>query len=173
MNGASRAPVIGFFGLLSDWVDVDYIAAVAKARPNWTIELLGRVDTDIRALDGLANVQFKSAVPFSELPAAARGFDVGLIPFRINALTRAVNPLKLLEYFAMGLPVVSTNLPEVARFQPAALIAETPEHAVSTIESILSSESDEKREARMRIARANSWERRAEDLVGWMQSCTK
>jgi len=169
----SHEPVIGFFGLLSDWVDVEYIAGIAKARPDWTIELLGRIDTDISALKGTGNIRFRNAVPFSELPIAASNFDVGLIPFRVNQLTRAVNPLKLLEYFAMGLPVVSTNLPEVARFRPAAVIAETPELAVGAIESILASESDERRRSRIQIASDNSWARRANDLVAWIESCPR
>ncbi|HEV7716527.1 MAG TPA: glycosyltransferase, partial [Steroidobacteraceae bacterium] len=101
------APVIGFFGLLSDWVNVDYIARLAQLRPAWTFEMLGRIDTDVTVLSSLPNVKFTKPVPFAQLPAAASSFDVALIPFRINDLTLAVNPLKLLEYFAMGLPVVS------------------------------------------------------------------
>ncbi len=173
-RAAQRAssPVIGFFGMLSDWVDVDYIAELARLRPDWTLELLGRVDTDVTRLQSLANVRFRKAVPFSELPAAAASFDVALIPFRINDLTRAVNPLKLLEYFALGLPVVSTRLPEVERFQPEAVIADTPEQAARAIELILSCESDSKRNARVRIAAENSWARRAQDLVTWIESCS-
>ncbi len=152
---------------------VDYIARLAQLRPQWTIELLGRVDTDASVLNGLPNVKFTPPVPFAQLPKAASNFDVALIPFRINDLTRAVNPLKLLEYFAMGLPVVSTRLPEVERFQPDAVIADTAEDAAAAIDAILATDSDQKREHRVRIAADNSWGRRAQDLVTWIDSFSR
>ena len=110
-------PVIGFFGAISPWVDLDLIAGIAQSRPSWSIVLIGPADVDVERLRALPNVHLLGKVPYSDLPRFAGGFDVGLIPFVINELTVSVNPLKLLEYFACGLPVVSADMPEVRRFR--------------------------------------------------------
>src|SRR2546427_6671811 len=109
-------PVIGFFGLLADWVDLELVRMVAVARPDWSVVLIGKATTDLRPLRGLANVHLLGQKPYSTLPHYCRGFDVGIIPFRKNDLTVRANPLKLREYLAAGLPVVSAPPPGVARF---------------------------------------------------------
>ncbi len=109
-------PRLGFFGLLRDWVDLDLLAEVARRRPDWHVVLLGDSTVDLAPYRQLANMHFLGPKPYADLPAFCRGFEVGLIPFKLNALTRAVNPIKLREYLAAGLPVVSTPLPEVERY---------------------------------------------------------
>lgn len=108
-------PVIGFFGLIADWVDLDLLRRLALARPDWSLALLGKVDTDPEPLLGLDNVHLFGRRPYDELPGWCKGFDVAVLPFAINELTLAANPLKLREYLAAGLPVVATPIPEVER----------------------------------------------------------
>lgn len=110
-------PRLGFFGLIRDWVDLDLLAEVARRRPGWHIVMLGDSTVDLTPYRALANMHFLGRKPYEHLPAYCRQFDVGLIPFRINALTRAVNPIKLREYLAAGLPVVSTPLPEAKLYE--------------------------------------------------------
>jgi len=62
---------------------------------------------------------------------------VGLIPFKLNELTVAVNPIKLREYLAAGLPVVATPLPEVALYKELVAIADGAEAFAAAIESVL------------------------------------
>src|SRR5262249_39071362 len=106
-------PVVGFFGLISEWVDQDLIADLSEHFPDVSFVLLGRSDVSLQPLAGRRNVRHLGFVPYAELPRYARYFDVGLIPFVLNRLTRAVNPVKLMEYLALGLPVLSTRLPEL------------------------------------------------------------
>jgi glycosyltransferase involved in cell wall biosynthesis len=107
-------PVLGFFGLVgADWVDVGLLARVADRFPGGSLVVLGLVATDVSALGGRPNVHLLGPVPYAELPAYCKGFDVALIPFRLNAVTLHSNPLKAREYLAAGLPVVSTAIPEV------------------------------------------------------------
>ena len=54
--------------------------------------------------------------PYAEMPAYVRDFDVGMIPFRVDPMTRAVDPVKIYEYFSLGKPVVARPLPELSRF---------------------------------------------------------
>ena len=81
------------------------------------IVLIGaaRIHTD--AVEGLANVRLLGRKPFAELPAYLAHTVVALIPFELNDLTRAINPIKLREYLAAGVPVVTTALPELLLFR--------------------------------------------------------
>jgi glycosyltransferase involved in cell wall biosynthesis len=106
-------PVIGFFGLIADWVDVDLMANVAERFSTGSLVALGKVTTDVSALERTPNVHLLGRKPYRALPAYCKGFDVALMPFRINELTLNANPLKAREYLAAGLQVVSTAIPEV------------------------------------------------------------
>jgi glycosyltransferase involved in cell wall biosynthesis len=106
-------PIIGFFGLIADWVDVELMARVAEHFATGSLVVLGKATTDVSVLQRLPNVHLPGRVPYADLPAYCKGFDVALNPFRISQLTLNANPLKVREYLAAGLPVVSTAIPEV------------------------------------------------------------
>ena len=106
-------PVIGFFGLIADWVDLELMAEVAQHFSHGSMVLLGKATTDTSVLEQVPNVHLLGRQPYASLPAYCKGFDVALMPFRINELTLNANPLKVREYLAAGLPVVSTAIPEV------------------------------------------------------------
>ena len=108
-------PIIGFWGLIADWVDLQLIRHVADAFSGGTVVLLGNSTTDMKPLDGARNIRFLGRKPYADLPRYAKAFDVALMPFKVNELTLAANPLKVREYLAAGLPVVSTAIPEVER----------------------------------------------------------
>lgn len=110
-------PIIGFHGLLADWVDYELIKKIAEHFKNGSVVLIGKIAVDaerkIKILDGIANIHFLGRKPYADLPSYCKGFDVALNPFTINELTLAANPLKVREYLAAGLQVVSTDIPEV------------------------------------------------------------
>lgn len=162
-------PVIGFFGLLADWVDLDMIGALARARPEWSFALVGKVQTDLHAVRGLPNVHLLGQQPYAALPHYCRGFDVGLIPFRMNELTLRVNPLKLREYLAAGLPVVSTPLPEVVRYQDVVHIAINRDGFLREIEAALKERSIEQDRRRVEMMRSEGWEARVEEMSTLVQ----
>ena len=110
-------PVIGFWGLIHEWIDIELIAEVAAQRPQWSFVLIGKSGVDCSVLKQLPNVHLLGARSYDTLPAFAKGFTVGMMPFRINRLTDNVNPIKLREYLAAGLPVVSTPLREAKTYQ--------------------------------------------------------
>lgn len=156
-------PVIGFFGLIADWVDLDLMAHVARSFPNASLVLVGKASTDTSALERLPNVHFLGRKPYSELPGYCKGFDVALMPFRINELTLNANPLKVREYLAAGLQVVSTPIPEV-EVLGLCRIASGPEAFVREIEAALA-ESPGPSAERSEAVRNESWESRLE-VVG-------
>jgi len=110
-------PIIGFHGLIADWVDIELIKKIASHFSKGSVVLVGKTTLDaeekVKTLDGVSNVHRLGRKPYSELPAYCAAFDVAINPFEINELTLAANPLKVREYLAAGLPVVSTDIPEV------------------------------------------------------------
>ena len=157
-------PIVGFFGVLAEWVDLALIRALAAARPDWSIVLVGKATTDLRPLRGQPNVHLLGHKPYRALPGYCRGFDVGIIPFVRDELTIRANPLKLREYLAAGLPVVSTPLPEVARYDGLVHLADGPAAFIAGIESALRERSEAMGRRRLDAMRAEAWEARVETI---------
>lgn len=133
---ALPGPVLGYFGLIADYVDLDLIAEAAAARPAWTFVLIGDIRVDVSALAALANVKLPGRRSYESLPAYCAAFDAGLIPFRRGRLAHAVNPIKLREYLAAGLPVISSPLPAVADYRPAVQFASTAGEFIAAVEQL-------------------------------------
>ncbi len=106
-------PILGFFGLIQDWVDLVLLRRLAERFPEAHVVLVGRSMIDLGPVQGVPNLHILGQKAYQELPAYCQAFSIGLIPFVLNELTDAVNPIKLREYLSAGLPVVSTALPEV------------------------------------------------------------
>ncbi len=151
---------LGFFGLIRDWVDIELLAKVAEKRPKWNFVIIGDNDSsiDIKKYATLSNIHFLGRKPYSELPSYCRYLDVGLIPFKINDLTYAVNPIKLREYLSAGLPVVSTPMPEVMLYKDLVEIADSPESFEKAIERCLEKGSTQQKIARMEAMANETWE---------------
>ena len=162
-------PRIGFFGLIRDWLDLDLLAAVARRRCDWHFVFIGDSMADLSRCRGLANVHFLGRRRYEDLPAYCKQFDVGLIPFKINELTRAVNPIKLREYLAAGLPVVSTPLPEVLYYRPLVRVADTAEGMVAAVESALA-ESPCCRRARSQLVSGETWPEKLDRICRKLQA---
>jgi len=160
-------PRFGFFGLIRDWVDIGLLASIARKRPDWHFVIIGDADSsvDLSNYRTLSNMHFLGRQPYAELPAYCRHFDVGLIPFKVNDLTYAVNPIKLREYLSAGLPVVSTPMPEVKLYDHLVEIAETADDFERSIEICLkSTETD--RAVRLDAMAKETWEAKLEKING-------
>ncbi|MBN2212138.1 MAG: glycosyltransferase [Sedimentisphaerales bacterium] len=157
-------PRLGFFGLIRDWVNVDLLAQIARQCPDWHFVLLGDSTVDLAPYRGLANMHFLGRKSYQELPGYCRYFDVGLIPFQVNQLTHAVNPIKLREYLAAGLPVVSTPMPEVMRYNHLIHIANTPETFIAALETCLTEDADG-RERRCQAMAHETWPDKLEQIT--------
>jgi glycosyltransferase involved in cell wall biosynthesis len=155
-------PVIGYFGLMAeDWIDIDLMVHVAKHFSSGSMVLLGKVTTDLSRLTALPNVHLLGRKPFDTLPAYCKAFDVAMNPFPINEVTLSSNPLKVREYLAAGLPVVSTRIPEVEVIKEAR-IADSKEDFVKAIERELQHPGPSA--ARSESMRGESWEAKVDEV---------
>lgn len=156
-------PIIGYFGLMADdWIDIPLMAAVAKHFSHGSMVLLGKVTTDISALTSLPNVHVLGRKPFADLPGYSKAFDVAINPFPINETTLNANPLKVREYLAAGLPVVSSRIPEVEVLGDLVHIADDSAGFIGAIEKCL--EDPGPKPARSESMKNESWEGKVEEI---------
>ncbi len=153
-----KKPVIGFFGLISEWIDLDLIYECVKYYPEYSFVLVGKSTRDLSRFLDCKNFTYLGAVDYEVLPKYASVFDVGLIPFELNEITIPANPLKLLEYFSMGIPVVSSNLPEAKKNSDLAFIAKDKTEFIKMIKLAVEDNAAEKNQKRVRKAAGFSWE---------------
>ena len=170
---ALPGPRIVFTGaVVATKLDLELLEGVARARPNWSIALVGPVGagdprTDISALERLSNVHLLGSRPYAELPAVLRAADAALVPYAINDLTRSVFPMKVYEYLAAGLPVVTTPLPALAETTGVVVAADAPA-TVAAVERALAEDGPAARRARSAAVRENSWEARLEEIDSYL-----
>jgi len=107
-------PRLGFYGVFDERLDFELIEAIASARPDWQLVLVGPVvKIDPATLPTLPNVHYLGQRPYDELPEFLAGWDVCLLPFALNEATRYISPTKTLEYMAAGKAIVSTPIRDV------------------------------------------------------------
>lgn len=166
-RAAGSKPRLGYIGALAPWFDFDAVADLARERPQWEIVLVGPllsgVEKRLEETTALPNVFQLPAVSYDKLPGILAQFTLGLIPFRYNELTRGVNPNKMYEYLACGLPVVSTRFSsEVEKFPLVVRAVDPGPGWVAACDELVEAVSDSERAAEIserarRIARDNDW----------------
>lgn len=154
-------PVIGFFGLVADWIDLALVRRVADAFPRASVALIGKVATSTSPLAGAPNVHLLGRKPYAELPAYCKGFSVALTPFVENELALNANPLKAREYVAAGLPNVCTDLPEL-RAIPGCVVARGGDAFVAAVGAALAVGGPDP--ARSALVKGEGWEAKVEEL---------
>jgi len=164
-NVAGDKPCIGFHGAVAEWIDVEMLAEVAKLRPEFEFKLIGPVSTDIQKLQVLPNVCLHGAAPYEEIPQYISEFDVGILPFKINTLTHAVRPLKLIEYLAMEKPVVATPLEEIQGWS-GVFFADIPQTFAEQLDrALLKKDSVSSDKDIQKFVFSASWEKTAKPLI--------
>ena len=142
--GPRPAKVAGFMGALAEWVDYDLLAGVVEQMPDWQFVLVGDVhDRRARRLRRYSNVRMTGLLPHEEALRAASAFTVGLIPFEDSVTTATVDPVKLYEYVALGLPVVARDLRQMREFAAHASLASTSAEFVDAIRAAAGSSPSE------------------------------
>ena len=155
-------PVACYYGALASWFDYELVKAVA-ASGRWSVVLFGiRYDDSFgRAMHGEEGIFFLGSRDYTQLRDYARLCDVMMIPFLLNEITRATNPVKLFEYMALHKPIVATDMDECRRYR-SVLIGRSRAEFLAQLERALSLREDETYLTLLDSeARANDWSAKA------------
>jgi glycosyltransferase involved in cell wall biosynthesis len=150
-------PIIGMFGMLDGRrMHYDLVLHLARRHRDWSIALVGRCMPNLNKelLDAEPNIHFFGMQPVDALPGFCKGFDVCMIPYRLNQFTEAIMPLKLTEYLATGKPCVSTELPAAKVFKDVIHVADSIESFEQGVIAALKQDTGQQR----RIERANEFD---------------
>ena len=112
---AIARPRVLYVGALGEWFDTELLRAMAERMPDVSFVIVGPKRRSLHEIEGVSNILLLGPQPYTSIPGYMQHCDVAIIPFTASALSRAVNPIKLYEYLAAGVPVVCSDLPEVTR----------------------------------------------------------
>lgn len=156
---------IGFVGVIEHWLDIELVKYILDNMPQVRFSFIGPVNCDVSSVSDSNRVSFFGRKPYEELRELTKSFDMCIIPFKVNALTTNVNPVKLYEYLATGKPVLSTNLPEVLKYKNVVYCADSKEEMVHCIERALVEHNPQQYAQRVAVAEENSWRHRAKQIL--------
>jgi len=161
-------PRVGYVGALNDKVDYALLRDLARARPDWSVVLVGpwavREDASSFDLRREANVHFLGKKDVALVPHYVKGLDICLMPYKLNEWTRSIDPLKMYEYLAAGRPVVSTPIPAAMAFSRWVSVADG-EHFAEAVQAAMAQDDEAARAERRRVAAQHSWEARVEFIA--------
>ncbi len=164
----ARRPIIGYYGALASWVDAPLLEKIADAHPDATLVLAGgHFDVDFPELQVGPNVRLLGQRPYEEMPKLLYDFDVCMIPFLVNDITEATNPVKFYEYLYGGKPVVAPALTELLPYADLSYLARGGDHEefLAQLERALAEPKDDpRRAARRKVAEENDWAHRYEAI---------
>jgi len=166
------APRLGVVGMHDSRLDLDALEALALADPSWHVVLIGPLKSgqvDEARLRSHPNIHLLGEKPRADLPGYLKGMAVALVPYRANDLTRNIFPLKLFEYLAAGVPVVVGGLPELERYAGTIGVAGRPEDYPELVRQALSTDTPERRAARVALAARNTWDHRVDEISGLVE----
>lgn len=163
-------PVVGFFGLIESFVDLDLIDWLAAQRPGWQFLFLGRVAVPADALPRQPNVHFLGQRPYADLPAYAKRFDACIIPYRSGAWSFHANPIKLREYLATGKPVVSVATPQMNAFADVVEVARDREAFLAGLDRVIRAPSGDGAARRMARVARSGWAERVDAVVATLRA---
>ena len=168
---ASRKKIIGFYGSFAPWIDYEYIKHLAKEMPDCNIVMIGydyewgKGAFAKSRISELPNVHIINSQPYNKLKYFSQFFDVAMIPFRIYEVTNSVSPVKLFEFMAQGIPVVTSDMPE-CRLYDSCLIAKSKEEFVEKIKYALAMKDNKDFISKLKDdAAKNTWSARGEQVL--------
>lgn len=161
-------PIIGFVGWLTLHIDVTLLRRIAEAYPHCSLVLVGPdrlpAGADLDALRRQPNVVFLGRKDHSAVPAYLSVFDVALMPYSLSGHVLSAYPAKLHEYLAAGRAVVATALPELRPFAKVVWLAQSHDEFVQQVGQALAGSPAEAIEARLAVARQNTWDQRVAEI---------
>ena len=151
-------PIIGCIGNIYDYFDQEFVAATARLRPQWSFVIVGKIMTDVGLLRAQSNIHLIGMVPYERLPELCKGLLIGFVAYKPNhPFSLNCNPLKIREYLAAGLPVVSLDIPAARMLSDFVQIVHTPGEFIAVIEKHLMTETLKHKLTRSQAMQSESW----------------
>ena len=167
-----EGPIIGFTGTINKKFGAEDIIALANARPEYKIVLIGGVNipddrvANFNKLFSIPNVFYLGPKPWEDLPAYIRHFDVGLMSYYPTEWSVSIEvPLKAYEYLAAGKPVVGSGLPSLSDLGGLARITNSTEDFIDAVDDAIQDNSKAIIQKRKFAADQNSWDNRAAMII--------
>ena len=164
---------VGYVGAIADWFDSDLLCQVARSRPDVEFHLCGHVSADHpRTLQAEPNIHMYGEIPYNQVPAFLSQMEILSIPFKIDPIIEACDPVKFYEYCALGKPTVTTPLPELERVKDICYMADGAQEFANQIDKAYQ---DRKNTAFIKsiksFAHENSWAHRARQFNDVITQC--
>lgn len=173
-NTPHHNPIIVYHGVIQSRINFAIVEYLAAKHPEYQFRFIGPVWKDakqaVKKLQKYSNITLVGSVPYMRLPQALHGADCAIIPHKIDAFTHSMNPLKLYEYLAAGIGIVSTPVAGADQFQDLVRFAVSPEDFSREIQTLLAVDSPQLRERRMSMASQHGWERRFAVMQGVLKA---
>jgi len=161
-------PIIGYIGVIATWCDLELVDRLARAYPQYNLVMVGPL-YNVGKVPQQPNIHWLGFKSYDLLPAYAQAFDVGIVPFRRSSMTESVNPIKMWEYMASGLPVVTTALPEAEKYRDVIYYSEDQASFIENVRQAIEHDSLNAQTRRLDLARQNSWTARAREITRIME----
>lgn len=166
-----KQPFAVYVGVIQERLDAELLEQVAKLTPSVQFVLAGPVweGTPLAGLKALDNVHFIGPVPYQELPQLFSQASVGIIPHRVNRFTASMNPLKLYEYLASGLPVVSTPVQGTEQFSAGVQVRREPKEFSQAVLAAVQISPEDKTKLKQ-LVQDQTWDKRVEQMIKAIQA---
>ena len=159
-------PIFGYFGAIEEWLDTDFIEKLAR-NTNGSIVLIGQNNSQYQPQS--KNIILLGEKLYQDLPEFLSQFDSCLLPFKISTLTKAVNPVKIYEYFSQGKSVICSKLPELEKYSELVYFY-TPKTNIQKIIDQIKNEQTSLKQKRQKIAQNNTWEQRVDTIISILKN---
>ena len=134
-----KKPIIGYYGALASWFDYDLLKKLLESRKDYNIILFGYKYDDSfekEEIEKYNNLHFLGTCNYNILHHYANKFDVCVIPFKINDITKATSPVKIFEYMALNKPIVTTKMHECEKYK-SVMIAKDAKNFISLVDKAI------------------------------------
>ena len=157
-----------YVGAIDYWFDVELLYFLAKNLRSVNFFLIGNPRVNLNQLKKLSNIYILGRRPYQKMPNYLWNADVGIIPFKREPVVETVSPIKLYEYMACGLPVVSTEWEELKIIKSPALLAKNKNEFLLFLTEVLKQSQDKTKF--LKFTQENSWRKRAADILRLVNS---
>ena len=163
-SSSSKKFTMAYIGTISSWFDWNIIKEVLQKRKDIELHLFGPIDSEIP--DGWDNIIYHGTVEHSKLYDAIEGMDCLVMPFQINDIIEAVDPVKLYEYINFNKNIIVRKYAEIKRFDKFVYFYSDAEEFIEAIDRLRRENTIKySNEDRINFLKKNTWDNRVEQIV--------